>query len=110
MRETGSRFSGGERQRISLARVLLQNRPIVLLDEPTVGLDPITEQRLLTTLFQNLQGRTLIWITHHLTGMEQMDQIIFLDGGKITMQGSHEQLLQQHERYRQLYALDQPLL
>lgn len=110
VRETGSRFSGGERQRISLARVLLQNRPIVLLDEPTVGLDPITEQRLLTTLFQNLQGRTLIWITHHLTGMEQMDQIIFLDGGKITMQGSHEQLLQQHERYRQLYALDQPLL
>jgi len=108
VREAGVRFSGGERQRIALARVLLQNRPIVLLDEPTVGLDPVTERDLLDTLFTALRGKTLLWITHHLAGMERMDRIVFLDRGRIAMQGTHEQLLRDHERYRKLYALDRP--
>jgi len=108
VREAGHRFSGGERQRIALARVLLQNRPIVLLDEPTVGLDPVTERELLRTMFAALQGKTLLWITHHLIGMEHMDQIVFLDRGRIVMQGTHEQLLKEHDRYRKLYALDRP--
>lgn len=107
--ETGLRFSGGERQRIALARILLQDRPIVLLDEPTAGLDPLTEHRLVQTLIETLKGKTLIWITHHLTGIESMDQIIFLEQGRIAMQGSHEQLLKTQERYRQFYALDRPL-
>lgn len=109
VREAGIRFSGGERQRIALARILLQDRPIVLLDEPTVGLDPLTEYRLLETLFDSLKGKTVIWITHHLLGMENMDHIVFMEQGRITMQGNHEQLLKQYERYRQLYALDRPL-
>lgn len=108
VRETGIRFSGGERQRIALARILLQDCPVVLLDEPTVGLDPITEQKLLNTIFNCLKGKTLLWITHHLTRMDQMDQIIFMDHGRITMRGTHEQLMAQDERYRKLYALDQP--
>lgn len=107
VREAGIRFSGGERQRIALARVLLQNCPIVLLDEPTVGLDPVTECDLLDTLFTALRGKTLLWITHHLVGMERMDQIIFLDRGRIAMLGTHKQLMQD-ERYRKLYALDRP--
>jgi ATP-binding cassette subfamily C protein CydC len=107
VREAGIRFSGGERQRIALARVLLQNCPIVLLDEPTVGLDPVTERDLLDTLFTALRGKTLLWITHHLAGMERMDRIVFLDCGRIAMQGTHNQLMQ-HERYRKLYALDRP--
>jgi len=106
VRETGERFSGGERQRIALARVLLQDRPIVLLDEPTVGLDPLTERALLSTMFAALRGRTLLWITHHLIGMEHMDQIVFLDRGRIVMQGTHQQLMREQERYRRLYALD----
>jgi ATP-binding cassette subfamily C protein CydC len=108
VREAGARFSGGERQRIALARVLLQNRPIVLLDEPTVGLDPVTERDLLDTLFTALRGKTLLWITHHLVGMERMDKIVFLDRGRIAVQGTHQQLLQNDERYRKLYALDRP--
>lgn len=108
VREAGIRFSGGERQRIALARVLLQNCPIVLLDEPTVGLDPVTERDLLDTLFTALRGKTLLWITHHLVGMERMDRIVFLDRGRIAMQGTHEHLMQHHERYRKLYALDRP--
>jgi len=110
MQETGLRFSGGEKQRIALARILLQNHPIVLLDEPTVGLDPLTEHELMQTMFRVLEGKTLIWITHHLTGMEHMDEVIFMEKGVISMQGSHEQLWQEQPRYRNLYELDHPSL
>ena len=109
MFEMGSRFSGGERQRIALARVLLQNAPIVILDEPTVGLDPKTERDLLQTIFRVLEGKTIIWITHHLMGVEQMDEVIFLEKGRIAMQGTHDALLKHEVRYRRLYRLDQPL-
>jgi ATP-binding cassette subfamily C protein CydC len=108
MKETGQRFSGGERQRIALARILLQKTPVVIMDEPTVGLDPITENKLLNTIFSTLKGKTLIWVTHHLAGMDKMDQIIFMDQGTITMTGSHQQLLKV-ERYKRLYELDHPL-
>ena len=109
MQETGSRFSGGERQRIALARILLQKTPIVIMDEPTVGLDPITEANLLATIFNTLKGKTIIWVTHHLMGVEKMDRILFLEKGKIIMDGSHQQLFKSEERYRRLYALDRPL-
>ena len=108
MRELGGRFSGGERQRIALARILLQQSPIVILDEPTVGLDAITERNLLNTIFASLQGKTVIWITHHLVGVEKMDQIVFLENGQIQMKGTHEQLLQSSERYANLYRMDKP--
>ncbi len=106
MEETGSRFSGGERQRIALARILLQNRPVVLLDEPSVGLDTLTERKLMATMFEVLKGKTLIWFTHHLSGMEKMDEILFLEEGKVLMRGRHEQLLAAEPRYRRLYELD----
>jgi ATP-binding cassette, subfamily C, bacterial CydC len=109
MNETGQRFSGGERQRIALARILLQKTPIVIIDEPTVGLDPITEVKLLTTIFETLKGKTIIWVTHHLIGVEKMDRILFLEQGKKVMEGSHQQLLTSEERYRRLYQLDRPL-
>jgi ATP-binding cassette subfamily C protein CydC len=108
MKETGQRFSGGERQRIALARILLQKTPVVIMDEPTVGLDPITENKLLNTIFNTLKGKTIIWVTHHLAGMDKMDRIIFMDQGNITMSGSHQQLLNV-ERYKRLYELDHPL-
>lgn len=108
MNETGERFSGGERQRIALARILLQKTPIIIMDEPTVGLDPITEQKLLQTIFSALQGKTIIWVTHHLTGMEKMDRVLFIDKGEITMSGTHRQLIENEERYQRLYKLDRP--
>ena len=108
MRELGGRFSGGERQRIALARILLQQSPIVILDEPTVGLDAVTERDLLNTIFTSLQGKTLIWITHHLVGVEKMDQIVFIENGQVQMKGTHEQLLQSYERYGNLYRMDKP--
>ncbi|WP_153721436.1 thiol reductant ABC exporter subunit CydC [Sporosarcina cascadiensis] len=109
MEETGQRFSGGERQRIALGRILLKNTPVVILDEPTVGLDPVTEYSLVNTLHQSLQDKTVVWITHHLMGMEKMDRILFMDDGKLVMDGTHLELLASNERYRQLYALDEGL-
>lgn len=108
MLETGLRFSGGERQRIALARVLLRETPVVIFDEPMVGLDPVTERALMRTILDSMQGKTMIWVTHHLMGAERMDELIFMENGQITMQGSHEQLLAREERYRRLLELDRP--
>ncbi|MER2058858.1 MAG: ATP-binding cassette domain-containing protein, partial [Niallia sp.] len=108
MEESGQRFSGGERQRVALARILLQKTPIVLMDEPNASLDPKTEKDLLRTIFSSLNGKTLIWITHHLVGVEEMDEIIFMDQGEIVLRGSHQELLDTSSRYQQLYALDHP--
>lgn len=108
MRETGQRFSGGERQRVALARVLLQNTPVLILDEPTVGLDPRTERELLSTIFRSTAGKTLVWVTHHLVGAEEMDEIIFMEHGRILMRGTHAELMEREPRYRNLYHLDRP--
>ncbi|HJF65090.1 MAG TPA: amino acid ABC transporter ATP-binding/permease protein [Slackia equolifaciens] len=104
--EAGKRFSGGERHRIALARVLLQDVPIVILDEPTVGLDPITEHALLDTLFKALEGRTVIMVTHHLQGVSAMDRVVFVGDGRITIDGSPEQLAKTNSHYQALLAFD----
>ncbi|MGT2799303.1 thiol reductant ABC exporter subunit CydC [Streptococcus marmotae] len=104
--EAGLRFSGGERHRIALARILLKETPIVILDEPTVGLDPITEKQLLTTFMEELKGKTVIWITHHLKGIEYADRVIFLENGQLEMEGSPAFLAETSPRFRHLKAVD----
>ena len=106
MHEMGKRFSGGERQRVAFARTLMQESPIIVLDEPTIGLDPKTELSLIETMFSATEEKTVIWITHHLVGIEHVDEVIFLDRGQIVMRGSHEQLLKENKKYRKLYELD----
>lgn len=105
--EGGMRFSGGERHRIALARVLLQDVPVVILDEPTVGLDPLTERALLETLFAVLADKTVIMVTHHLLGVSLMDRVAFIEGGRITLAGAPSHLERTSERYRMLKAFDQ---
>lgn len=104
--EAGLRFSGGERHRLALARILLQNTPIIILDEPTVGLDPITEQAVLHTFMHELHDKTLIWITHHLQGIEAVDRVLFIEDGQLEMQGSPEYLQATNPRYQRLKAID----
>jgi len=106
VQEAGSRFSGGERQRLSLARILLQDAPIIILDEPTVSLDPITEQHLLDTVFSVLHDKTIIWVTHHLAGINHVDQVRFIENGRFDMQGTPAELYRDNARFRALYDLD----
>ncbi|MGY3766243.1 thiol reductant ABC exporter subunit CydC [Vagococcus vulneris] len=104
--EGGKRFSGGEQQRIALARILLQDVPIIIIDEPTIGLDPITEKQLLTTVFETLAGKTVIWITHHLVGINHAERVVFLKDGQIRIDGSPEKLKKTNTYYQRLIALD----
>lgn len=104
--ESGTRASGGERHRIALARVLLAHVPAVLLDEPTVGLDPLTERALLDTLQHVLADRTLIMITHHLQGIEAFDRVVFIEDGRVALDGAPDVLARESERFRRLLAFD----
>lgn len=103
--EHGLRLSGGERQRLAIARALLKNAPLLILDEATANLDPVTEAALLEALAELMRGRTTLMITHRLTALEQMDTILVLDHGKISEQGTHDQLMQAEGLYRQMFDL-----
>ncbi|MBQ9068048.1 MAG: ATP-binding cassette domain-containing protein, partial [Eggerthellaceae bacterium] len=104
--EAGLRFSGGERHRIALARVLLAHVPVILLDEPTVGLDPLTENALLDTLFSSMADKTFVMITHHLQGIERFDRVVFIEDGRIERDGSPADLHATSERSRALRSFD----
>ena len=105
--EAGMRFSGGERQRLALARILLSNVDVVILDEPTVSLDPITENQLLKLFFEQLKDKTIIFITHHLLGVQHMNRVIFLENGSVKFDDTPSNLMENNENFRQLYQLDQ---
>lgn len=91
--ERGHRFSGGEKQRLALARVLLKDPAIVLLDEATAHLDSETEHLIQQALTEALEGRTSIVIAHRLSTVRDADQILVLDGGRIVQRGTHDQLV-----------------
>jgi ABC-type multidrug transport system fused ATPase/permease subunit len=108
--EQGLRLSGGERQRLAIARALLKDAPILILDEPTANLDPITEKQVLETLFAVMKQKTSLLITHRLIGLENMDEIIVLDHGRIVERGRHDELLKSEGVYRRLWDLQNRML
>ena len=108
--EHGLRLSGGERQRVAIARAVLKDAPILLLDEPTAGLDPATEREFLDLLFETLGGRSLLLITHRLVAMERMDEILVLSQGRIVERGSHADLLQIDGLYRKMWDIQRESL
>ncbi|MFS1424589.1 heme ABC transporter ATP-binding protein/permease CydC [Shewanella sp. 10N.286.48.B5] len=99
----GRQLSGGEQRRIGVARALLRDAPILLLDEPTEGLDKRTEREILRLLFTFAEGKTLLMISHRLTAMAEMDQIHMLDNGLIAASGTHEELMKDCAEYQGLY-------
>ena len=105
--EGGSTLSGGEKQRISIARAILKDAPIIILDEATSSVDPENQHALLTAINELTYGKTLIIIAHRLSTIKDADQIIVLDNGHVVQQGTHETLLQQDGIYRRFVKIRQ---
>ena len=98
--EGGSSLSGGEKQRISIARAILKNAPIILLDEATASIDPENEHLIQQAISELIQGKTIVTIAHRLATIENADQILVVDHGKIVQKGTHDQLIQKKGIYR----------
>jgi len=101
--EGGRQLSGGEQRRIGVARAILHNAPILLLDEPTEGLDKRTEREILRLLFEFAQNKTLVMISHRLTAMSKMDKIYLMEAGKLRNSGSHKALMESDSYYKSLH-------
>ncbi len=104
--ERGFRFSGGEKQRIAIARTILRNPPVLVLDEATSALDVQTERAVGEALERLEQGRTTLVIAHRLSTVRDADQIVVLDRGEVVEHGTHEELLALGRRYAALVARD----
>jgi thiol reductant ABC exporter CydC subunit len=100
----GARMSGGERQRLALARVLLADPPVLVLDEPTEHLDARTADELTRDLLDATHGRTVLMVTHRLAGLEAMDEVVVLDRGRVSARGTHAELVAAGGRYADAVA------
>jgi ATP-binding cassette subfamily C protein CydC len=101
--EAAKLMSGGQARRVAMARAILKNAPLWVLDEPTEGLDPITERTMMRAIKEQTDGKTLLLVTHRLVDLYWMDLIVMLDRGRIVAQGTHENLLKSNARYAALH-------
>jgi ATP-binding cassette subfamily B protein len=107
--ERGATLSGGQRQRIAIARAAVRHAPIVILDEPTTGLDNENERAVTEALERLTQGCTTFWISHNLRATETADLILYIEAGRVLEQGTHTELIRLGGRYAALYAIQTAL-
>lgn len=98
--EGGGTLSGGEKQRISIARAILKDAPVIILDEATASIDPENEHLIQAAITELTKGKTIITIAHRLATIENADQILVIDEGKVVQKGTHEELMKEKGRYR----------
>jgi thiol reductant ABC exporter CydC subunit len=108
--EQGIGLSGGQRRRLAIARALLRDAPIMVFDEPTADLDPLTEQHVMQAIQRLAASKTTLIITHRLTGLESIDEILVLHSGRIIERGSHHTLLQTSCLYRRMWEIQNQVL
>jgi len=106
--QRGMMLSGGQRQRIALARAMIRNAPVLLLDEPTTGLDAVSTQRVMAPLRRAMSGRTTIVISHNLLTVSDADRIVYLERGRVAGYGTHHELLATAPGYAELYRMHHP--
>lgn len=108
--EQGIHLSGGEQQRIAIARAIVKDAPVVVLDEATASLDPESESSIQQAIGHLIQGKTVLVIAHRLRTIAKADKIIVLDDGKVIEQGTHSDLMEQNGLYKRLYTIQQESL
>jgi ABC-type multidrug transport system fused ATPase/permease subunit len=108
--EQGLRLSGGERQRLAIARALLKDAPILILDEATANLDPITERDVIQSIRELMRGRATLIITHRLVGLQDADEILVLQAGRVVERGRHDDLLKADGLYRRMWDVQNQAL
>jgi ABC-type multidrug transport system fused ATPase/permease subunit len=110
MGDRGMKLSEGQRKRLDLARTLLSDAPFIILDEPFAGIDQVTEKALSRSLLKSTRDKTMLLITHHLTSLEEFDEILYLSGGRISERGSHKQLIQAGGEYARMYGIQMNII
>lgn len=103
--EEGVSLSGGELQKLMLARALYKDAPVVILDEPTAALDPIAESEMYEKYDEMIRGKTGIFISHRLSSTRFCDRILFMEKGRIAEEGSHQELMERKGAYAELFHL-----
>ena len=103
--EGGDTLSGGQKQRVSIARAILKDAPVIILDEATASVDPENEHLIQNAISELTKGKTIITIAHRLATIENADQILVVEDGRIVEKGTHEELIRQEGRYKKFIEI-----